>query len=366
MDRADHLSAAAGDRLDHLLRAAPDRNTDSSWIAKATLMTETSAYRSAFVQVLTQAHPVLSADEAHALRAYSEFRAMSLTDNVGGYGVPVTLDPTIILTGQQSGNPVRELARTETITSDVWKGVSAAGVSFSFDPEAAAVSDDTPTLAQPTVTPHMARGFIPYSIEIGQDYPMFAQELGRLLTEGLDELLAEKFITGAGDGSNEPWGILTELEANTNVQVAVTTSGTFVAGDLSKVWVALPDRAKANATWLMSSNVEDAISSWGDAYATRTADLAGRLTSLRGRPHVTSAYMDSFTAATTGQTLAIVGDWSRYLVVYRAGLTVEPIPHLFDVTSNLPTGQRGLFAFGRVGAASVDDTAFRALVAEVG
>jgi len=46
----------------------------------------------------------------------------------------------------------------------VWKGVSSSGVTWSFGAEATEVSDDSPVLAQPSVTVHMARGFIPFSI----------------------------------------------------------------------------------------------------------------------------------------------------------------------------------------------------------
>ena len=36
----------------------------------------------------------------------------------------------------------------------------------------------------------MARGFIPYSIEVGQDYPGFASEMSQLLAEGYDESMS--------------------------------------------------------------------------------------------------------------------------------------------------------------------------------
>ncbi len=78
----------------------------------------------------------------------------------------------------------------------------------------------------------MARGFIPYSFEIGMDYPSFAQEMGTLLLEGYGELTREAFITGNGHRASRP-GILTALDANTNVEVTVTTDGTFTATSTS-------------------------------------------------------------------------------------------------------------------------------------
>jgi HK97 family phage major capsid protein len=94
--------------------------------------------------------------------------------------------------------PLLQISRTVTITTDAWKGVSSAGVTWSYDAEASAVSDDTPTLAQPTIPVYAARGFIPYSIEVGQDYPGFADEMSALLSQGFVNLLAKGTMTGSG------------------------------------------------------------------------------------------------------------------------------------------------------------------------
>jgi HK97 family phage major capsid protein len=347
------LSAEQMAKVSRLIRTH-SRDTDGDKIARALLATETDAYRSAFMKGITQASPVFTPDEA---RAVLEARAASLTDNVGGYGVPVSLDSSIVLAGQQFLNPFRRIARQVTITSDVWQGVSSAGVSWSFDNEAAAVSDDAPTLSNPSITPAQARGFIPYSIQIGEDYPSFAAEFGRLLMEGYEYLQATAFCTGASGVV----GIVTALDANTNVEVSVTTDGLFTATDIDKVWTELPDRAKANATWLMSSDVASYIGLWGDAYGGRTVDLAGVPTTLRGAQLAIASGMPSFTGTTGAANILVVGDFRNYVIVDRAGMSVEFIPHLFDVTDNRPTGQRGLFAHARVGADSIDDLSFRIL-----
>ena len=63
---------------------------------------------------------------------------------------------------------------------------------------------------------------------------------------------------------------------------------------------------------------------------------------------------------TTGQLIAVIGDFRYYVIADRLGLTLEVIPHLFD-TNNMPTGQRGLYAYWRNGAKVVDANAFRTL-----
>jgi HK97 family phage major capsid protein len=353
-----HLKADQRDQVERLV----SRNGD---IARRVLVTETTEYREAWMKLVTQPHPFLSQEETDAVRAFQEYRAMSEgTTTAGGFGIPVFIDPSIILTAQGSGNPFLQIARSVDVNTNVWKGVSSAGVSWSFDSEAAAVSDDSPTLAQPTVTVYMARGFIPYSIELGQDYPGFAQEMSRLLAEGYDELLVDKFTQGSGTG--EPRGILTALSANTNVRVTLTTGGALGSPDPYKVWQAIPQRFRRNAAWMMSVGVNNAIRQLGTAnvYHGFTVGLPeGWTDALFNSPVYESPYMPSTTtgtAATTG--LAVVGDFSNYVVARRGGMSVELIPMMFDVTNNLPTGQRGWFAYARIGGNSVNDLAFRLLV----
>jgi HK97 family phage major capsid protein len=346
-------------QLDHVDRLINTRNgnTDGGKIAKRLVLTENDAYRSAFVKGVTQVNPAYTAEEAQAL---NEFRAMSEgTDDAGGYGVPVLIDPSIILTSGAADAPILNMARIVTVTTDNWKGVSSAGVSWSYDSEAAEVSDDAPTLAQPTIDIYTARGFIPYSIEVGQDYPGFAEEMRRLLDQGYVDLVASQSMTGA-----TPVGIFTALDANTNVEVVVTTDGTFSAVDLLKVWKSLPERYKARASWVMSTSVENEIRSFSanDTGAYYTVNLAeGGIGNLFGRPVVTTDYAPEFTGTTGAANILVVGDFSNFVIAQRAGMTVELVSHLFGTTNARPTGQRGWFAYARHGFDSVNDLGFRLL-----
>jgi HK97 family phage major capsid protein len=334
---------------------------DGNDIARRLLVTETDAYRSAFTEYLRYGGAAAFTPEQ--VRAVQEFRAMSIgTDTAGGFGIPVLIDPSIILTSQGSFNPMRKIGRVIQITNDEWKGVSSAGVTWSIDAEAAAVSDDTPTLAQPTVTTSMARGYIPYSIEAGMDYPGFASEMGMLLSEGYDDIQASHMATGNVSSTNR--GIITALDANTNVEVIPTTDGAFGAVDISKVWGALPDRFKANATWVMNHDVGNEVSSFstsgqGSFFTVTLAE--GNAPQLKGRPVEFATYFSDFTGTTGPSNLLVVGDFRNFVIVDRAGMNVEVLPLVVDVTNNRPTGQRGLFAWARFGSNSVNDLGFRLL-----
>jgi HK97 family phage major capsid protein len=57
--------------------------------------------------------------------------------------------------------------------------------------------------------------------------------------------------------------------------------------------------------------------------------------------------------------LAVVGDFSNYLIAMRAGMNVELVPTLFDQATGRPSGQRGWFAWARVGGDAIVHAGFR-------
>lgn len=354
------LSPASKAGVQALIETSTER-TDGNTIGQRLLATENDAYRGAFMKLLRYGDTAgWTPEEA---RAVGEYRALSIgVDTAGGFGIPVLIDPTIIITNGTTASPLIKAMRVETITNDVWRGVSAAGTAWSFDAEAAEVSDDASSFTQPTVTTHMARGFIPYSIEFGMDYPGAASELSRLLEVGYDDLLATKLSQGTG--TNEPWGIFVALDANTNAEVTVTTNAQFGDVDIDKVWAALPEKWRARASWFMSVGYENKIRAFGSGTATSrfTVDQTKEgISLLNGRPVILSDYAPAVATTTTARNLLAVGDFSNYVLAQRAGMSIEVLPLVVGTTSNRPTGERGLFAYARVGADSVLDTAFRLL-----
>jgi len=357
-EQSSVLTTNALDDLDRRVRVDSD-------IARRILVTENEHYRSAFHKLMIdpQASTFLTDEERVAMQRWNEYRAASegLT-TAGGFGIPVFIDPSIILTAQGSANPFLQLCATKDVNTNVWKGVSSAGVSWSFDQEASEVSDDTPTLAQPSVTVFMARGFIPFSIEIGQDYPGFQNEMGSLLAAGYDELLVQKFSTGSG--TNEPRGLLTALGANTNDQVVSTTDGAFGQEDVYKAWKALPQRFRRNASWMMSVDVMNRIRQFGSAnvyHATTVTLEQNAVEVLFSKQVYENPYFPDFTGTTGLENRLVVGDFSNYVIARRAGMSVELVPMMFHTNNNLPSGQRGWFAWARIGGNSVNDIGFRLL-----
>jgi hypothetical protein len=83
-----HLAPAQLDNVDSLIRSR-NENLDGLQIARRVNITESEAYRSAFMKAMTQPKPAFDAAETRAINAFQEFRAMAEgTGSEGGYGVP--------------------------------------------------------------------------------------------------------------------------------------------------------------------------------------------------------------------------------------------------------------------------------------
>jgi len=287
-------------------------------------------------------------------------RAMSLTTTEGGFLIPFQLDPAVIVTSDGSLNEIRQAARVVVATGNLWNGVSSGAVTWSWDTEAAEVSDDATTFAQPTVAVHMARGFVPISIEAAMDEANVTSEVGSLLAFGKDTLEAAAFATGSGSG--QPFGIVTALAGGASV-VSSATTDVFAIADVYATHDALPARYRARSAWLANNLIYSLIRQFDTAGGAglweRIGD--GRPAELLGRSAYESENMDGVITALADNNSLIMGDFSNYVIADRIGTTVETIPHLFATANNLPSGQRGFFAYYRVGADSVNDGAFSML-----
>ena len=327
-------------------------------LARHILATGSPTYRTAFGKAMLGV-PLFDSES----RALAVARALSLTGASGGFAVPFTLDPTVLGTSNSSVNPYRAIARVEQITVDEWRGVTSGAITAAYATEAAETTDNAPTLAQPTISTERAQAFIPFSIEIGMDWPGLERSMSILLQEAKDDLEADKFT--AGSGTNEPFGFITGATNTVNA----TTGQTFDAEDLYRLEGALPPRYRPRASIVGNRAIYSLTRQFdtqgGSALWMRLGEGLpnnpdGRLgQGLLGYPTFEASAMAS-TAATGNKFLAL-GDFTRFVIVDRIGLTVETIQHLVG-TNHRPTGQRGLFAYWRNSSKVVDANAFRVLI----
>jgi HK97 family phage major capsid protein len=184
------------------------------------------------------------------------------------------------------------------------------------------------------------------------------------------------FITGDGTGVN-PGGINGTLTASQNV----LTSGavdTFdvsnaaniqqVVTDLFRLDEALDARWEGGASMLAHKTFYNLLrqldSAGGANLWARIGD--GTPSRLLDYPNYRSTAMPTVTSAKAGtanaanSTLAILGDFSQFLIVDRIGMTVEMVPHVLGA-SRRPTGQRGVYAVWMNNSKILVPDAFRRL-----
>lgn len=325
-------------------------------IAQHVLATSSPAYMRAFAKLAKNQTNLLDEEERQAVD-----RAMSLTDGSGGYLIPFQLDPTVIITTDGTYNQIRQAARTVIATGDVWNGVSAGATAWSWDGEAAQVSDDASTFVQPTISIWKAQGFVPISIEALADEQNVTAEVARLIAFGKDDLEGAAFATGSG--SSQPIGIITALVASSpTVIVSATTDDSLGLEDIYALDGDLPARYRSRASWLAHRNTYNAIRQFDTAGGAALWERLGADVPnvLLGRPAYETEGMDGVIDGSSTNYVAVFGDFSNYVIADRIGTTVEFIPHLFG-TNHRPTGERGWYAYYRVGADSVNDGAFRLL-----
>jgi len=324
------------------------------------------AYASAFGKLITDpttGHLRLSAEEVDAVRRVNEVELqrgmVEGTDSAGGLAVPIQIDPTILLTSSGALNPIRDFARVIVITTDKWRGVSSAGVVASYDPESAEVSDDSPTLAQPTIDTNRGTAFVPYSMELGMDWATLSQELGKLIADARDVLDATEFLSGSS--TNGPAGILTGLTTSQRVQTASTAA--YAVADPWTLKNAIPPRFIANRAFAAAPGTWDVTYRFVGTNSTEPVQFdAGRGGTFLGRPRLEWSTMS--TGATSGTKIMLAGDFfAGFTIADRLGLSVSVVPFLFG-PNRRPTGESGLFAMWMTGTKVVVPEALRYLEAK--
>lgn len=304
----------------------------------------------------------LTPDENRVWREAREYQRAVL--QTSGAVLPSPLDPTIVLTNDGVDDPMRQVARVDTTVSKTKRYITSAGATFSFDAEAAEVSDDTHTETEVEITTHKAQGFLQATIETWMDQPGFSEEVARIIADGKARLEGDKFITGTG--TNEPFGIEVEL-AGTSSEVNAAGEA-LVADDVYGLLEALPPRFRQNARWQLELSTLNFIHRLFNPSGTEPPLVDGN--QLIRRPYVLNSSIDPYSsvdaAATANNRVLFVGDWRHYIILDRVGLSVHFVApgHLLNTANNLPDGRVGWYAYWRVGAESIADGAFRMLDVE--
>lgn len=349
LDAVERSSRFLEDRHKEAITQHLQRNGHADYYAEFVLLGSSEHYADAFLRRMTGSD--MSSEERAALQQrHMLARAMGLSD-VTGVLVPAHLDTTLILANDGRTNPLRRLARVETGTTNVYTSVRSSGVSHDWTAEAGEVGDNAPAFENPTATAYKGTVFVPISFEAFEDARGRESEIMMLIDDAIDEAEATVFFTG--NGTSQPRGLITALDANTNAEVANTTSNTFGKVDVYNLYEQLPARYRNDRTvWMANLSILNDIRQFGDdQLSSQTVNLAaGSLQNVIGKPAYEATAMDGVIDVAGTDNILVVGDPRTYLIYDRLGTSVEFVPNLFGTTNGRPTGQRGWLAHHRTGA----------------
>jgi HK97 family phage major capsid protein len=343
----DAIENAPEHMVDSMRERATELAQGDALIARHILMTGSPEYHAAFRAFLRNPHDM----QARA--------SMGLTDGNGGYLVPFTLDPTIVLTNTGTSNPFRMVSRIETTATDNWNGVTSAGVTAEWLAESTQAADASPTVGNIQITPVKGFASVNASFELVADSSIAAQ-LPRLFQDAKDRLESAAFATGAG-GATAPLGIVTAVTAVTASRVTPTTGGTLTAAtDVYRLIEAVPPRHRSAASWVGNFSILNKIRQF-DVYggssfwANLGADLPPQ---LLGRPVYESSEMAS--SITTGSNVLLAGNFNEFIIVDRVGMSIKYDDNVKGANQR-PTGEVQWAAFWRTGSGVANADAFRVL-----
>ena len=366
---AESRTAAIPDSLREAVVTTVERagaaGPDGDAIIEHVAVTAHPAYLSAFHKLMRdpqRGHMVWSQAEQHAFAAVQARAAMTEGGN-GAYLVPPAfLDPSIIITGTGSINPLRALATTRQVATSTYKAVSADQVVASWGAELTEVDDASPTLANPSATLMSGKALITASFEFLDDVADFATEVARLFADAKNNLEAAAFYNG--NGTTAPQGLWSTITATTACRVETTTAATIGIADLMAVQNSLKARYSSGATWVSHIAQINRVRSlamsqtgagvWQDLAADQPASFLGR------RYY---EYSSAPSTATTGDYPILYGDvpggW--HVADHVGGSRIEVVPQLFGTTNGLPIAARGFLLYWRTGSVVVNADAFRVL-----
>src|SRR6266511_3134237 len=249
-----HLPDTAKGHMEETLQRDED---PEARLARYTIETSSPDYFRAFAKWMrdpVSGSQMWSREERDAVQRVKFLeRSMNLTGASGGFLVPYELDPNILISAAGSVNPLRDVARVETTAFNTKKFVTSAGVLAHWYSEAGEVSDDAPTLVQPSIDCRKAMAFVPVSFEIFEDSDI-AQQIGALFIDAKEQLEANGHTVGTGVAP-QPNGIITALVAAGGSTVIATGSNVLAQGDLYANQAALPARWRPNARWMMNLTI---------------------------------------------------------------------------------------------------------------
>ena len=312
-------------------------------------------YESAFAKAIAdpvRGHMLWTEPERAAYQRVTEVRtAMGTGTTVGGDMIPLTIDPSLMISNAGSNNPLRQICRIVQTVTNTWQGVSTAGATAEWKAEQAQAADGSPGTVPKPIPVYLGDVDVIFSYEVGMDAANFLPELSRVIQDALTQLQNTAYTTGTG--STQPKGFVPNATAPSR------TAGAFTVADVYLLQNSLPARFSANAQWCANIAVLNAIAQF-QIGTTQYAfpEIRNSPPMLLTKPvnEVSNMSADMTTAASR---FLAYGDFSQHVIADRVGSSLEVLPGYG--ANQRPTGQRHAFMYFRTGSDLVIPTAVQVI-----
>ena len=364
-ERAGHIPTRSADRVDALLRTGTpgSRQRAAKWAEAA----GDPHYLSAFNKLLAdpnRGHLRFTEQEADAYRRAAlvgdELRAMSTANTAGQELLPLSLDPTILLTNDGSINPIRANSRVVQVATNKHRVVTSGGAVAEWKTESAEAADGSPALAEVDIDLFVADVNVTFSYELAWSTADLIGELQPVIVDAMNLHEATAFTIGTGSG--QPQGLVTGL-TGTSSEINSTGTEALIAADAYALQNALPARFSPRAAWYGALPIMNMFRQLETANGSREfPGLFDSPPTLLGRRWWETSDMDDTinTAATESNMVLVYGDlMSAYVICDRIGSFLELTTKLG--ASGRPTGQRNMTLWRMTGAKVVRSQAARML-----
>lgn len=295
-------------------------------------------------------------DPKNELHVKAAAEANFLTGEAGGFTIPRVVDPEIGEVLRQT-SPVRSMARVIQAPMGYVHLAKNSKPAASKRDEAGAVADGE-VATYNEITFGSAEFYENAQLSIWTldgDSPVdFAAEAKKDIIAGLGELEAQEHLLGTTKNTIKygptPTTVLVNsgllalaVSANANrftndvgklggVSTAANKVVTF--DDLIKLQASLHSNYSSNATYLFSSDLETQLFTMKDGNGNYVWSInqaaAGAPATIRGKSYAVSDFMPDLTSAANNASVALYGDFKKFVIVEQAGIS-----WVFDPITNL-------------------------------
>lgn len=249
-------------------------------------------------------------------------------DAKGGYLAPSEFE-TILLKELAKENIMRQLATVVQSSTDRKIPFVDTKPKFSYLAEKAAYGKTGATFGVENLGSHKSGGIILISDELLYDNVYNLEtEMQGLYVEAQAELEEDKFISGTG--TEQPTGFLVDAKLGVNTAVDGLT-----ADDLIDLQYSVKRGYRNKGVYLMNDTTVGTVRKLKNSdgqYIWQPSLIEGEPDRISGRPLFTA---DAMPEVSTGNKSVAFGDFSKYRIMDRLGLSIQRLDELYAETGQV-------------------------------